>query len=112
MLVAGCSTPISSLTNSDVEWVHEYLGVRPVLSTRAAQVLERFDAKDRNECVKLLLNENTFVVAHVLLTLSTHSKFDFDSREWNGLSITTDGKVDLTSTERKRAMVKRWQTAP
>jgi hypothetical protein len=87
---------LALLTNQDVAWQGEYLGLVPYLSPNAAAILPATDEATVKALRSWLQDPNRFVIAHELLSLSRESgKYQGSGSEWNTLrvKILADGHV-------------------
>lgn len=77
---------VGCIRNEDVHWSGTYFGLMPNLSEAAIKLVK---AKENIESMLLdaLLDEDKFVVAHVLLTYRSHSHFTGGTTAWNGLRV-------------------------
>lgn len=77
---------ISNIKNEDVIWSGTVIGLIPKL-TGATLELKDTEENINPLLVDILLDENKFVAAHVLLTLRTSGPYPIGAAEWNGLKI-------------------------
>ena len=75
------------LNNFDVQWHGNWVGLYPVLSKRADTLLKNESIDIYNYCFDLLKHNETYVLAHVLLTQRYSLGYELSGDTWNGLCI-------------------------
>jgi hypothetical protein len=105
------SVDFSVISNSDVTWAHTIVGWQPVLSGKTKEIYERTKIAENNlsPLVDMLDDPKKFVVAHVLLTYLTKSKFLRNSDSWNGLKVKSAGSEVRFSTEQCAQLKQDWK---
>lgn len=97
------------LSNADVQWEGTYIGLRPAVESAAAERIRRSGDSAVPELIAALEREESFAIAHVLLTeiaRLSHERFP----TWNGLAvdIAADGTVTIEPDQRF-GLARRWR---
>ncbi len=89
---------IDNMRNDDVVWRGDFVGIRPREILGATSELQKSTEDITPLLIDALLDENRFVVAHVLLTWRMPTSYPLSGSEWNGLKVQlhSDGKVTFT----------------
>ena len=80
------SASVTQLTNEDVTWKGTWVGLKPVLSQRAENVLET-GTNAVPDLLQAIQDNNQYAVAHVLLTKILFARFSFSEAHWNQLPV-------------------------
>ena len=101
---------IERITNGDVEWEGNWVGLNPRLRGEAAELLFKNPKASRKRLIEALQDPNRFVVAHVLLGLSDKGNYKFSATHWRGLqvSLRNDGSAEILPSQR-HALYKYWK---
>lgn len=97
------------LASGEVGWHGTDLGLMPRLSADDERVAQELDQGDIPALLEALERQETFVLAHVLLTRLTHAEHE-TFPTWNGLAvdIAADGSVRIDPAQRP-ALAERWR---
>lgn len=89
--VISCSSVVEekefNLDNTHVKWSGDTFGLSATLSEEANLFLQSVDNKAQKMLLEALNDEQRFVVAHVILTLSQLKEFQVDGSSWNKLEV-------------------------
>jgi hypothetical protein len=101
--------PVDELSNADVQWDGTYVGLRPVIESTEAERIRQQGDRAVPDLIAALADEDTFAVAHVLLTdiaRVSHERLP----TWNGLAvdIRADGTVTVEPAQRFD-LARRWR---
>jgi hypothetical protein len=101
---------LSKISNSDVAWTGNYLGLTPTLSGHCATVMERADTSVIPELTRILQDPARFVAAHVLLTKLSGIRYQVFP-QWNGLNVDIDSDGSLHyDSEQRFELADRWRS--
>ncbi|MFT3890488.1 MAG: hypothetical protein QM730_02545 [Anaerolineales bacterium] len=91
---------LSKIRNDDVVWRGGTLGLMPELSG-ASLMLSTTQENINPFLLEVIVDENKFVAAHVLLTMRTPETFTVSGSEWNGLRVhlRSNGKSTYESND-------------
>lgn len=78
---------IAAMSNRDISWNGDYLGLEPHVSGNAAQYLLKAGPEATPLLLKALHDPSKYVAAHVILTLRNTEALRPSASEWNDLSI-------------------------
>ncbi len=86
-----------ALTNADVQWNGNILGLQPTITGSAARQLLALGKQASPSLRKALTDQSKFAAAHVLLTQIEKKEFHLSASHWNNLKVDlhADGTVDL-----------------
>ncbi len=100
-------TLVKELTNSDIKWDGQDIGIMATLNTNRSRQLLQIGEPAIPELIAAISDESKFASAHVILTYI--SKVEFTTIPWNGLEVnfTADGKTVFKS-EQRFDLVKKW----
>ena len=99
------SQVVSLLSNRDVIWEGQYVGVVPYLSPNAEFVLANFDDGILARLVSFLGDDEKYVVAHVLLTKRLVKQYPIQGTHWNHLQIDLDSVGDGVAGSKQKARI-------
>jgi hypothetical protein len=100
---------INELSNADVEWDADFVGLSPTLISDAAKRLVEFGEQAISDLVAALSDPSKFVMAHVILTQI--SKVEYQAfPAWNGLvvDIAEDGTASI-DLDQRYVLAERWK---
>ncbi len=78
-----------NITNSDVQWTGDYVGLMPTLSGNSANAMQHASESDMSDLIRALEDPLRFVAAHVLLTKLSGVQYQTFPK-WNGLTVEID----------------------
>jgi hypothetical protein len=98
---------VNELTNSDVKWDGQYIGIVATLNSNRAKRLLEIGEPAIPELIAAISDESKFAAAHAILTYI--SKVEFTTIPWNGLEVdlTPDGKT-VFNPDQRFDLAKRW----
>jgi hypothetical protein len=100
---------VEEITNTDVKWNGNYVGLSPILTNDAAKRLIELGEQAIPSVLVALSDPDKFVTAHVILTQV--SKVEYQAfPAWNGLvvDVAADGSVNIDPDQRLD-LVRRWE---
>lgn len=72
---------------TDIFWMQGFDGVKPILSDRVENVINKITKNDLAHVYDMLKDNNYFWVAHIVLTLKAGIPYYQTTTEWNDLEI-------------------------
>jgi hypothetical protein len=81
-----------NISNEGIEWVGDFIGMRPTLVGENEQLVETTHVNVDSWLMQALDDPNRWIAAHVLLT-ARHPECGtrFDTSHWNGLEVRVRG---------------------
>ena len=103
------SASLEDLTNTDVRWTGDYVGLSPVLSGDAGARAAELGQADIPDLLAALSDPGRFVVAHVILTRLSGVEYQAFP-DWNGLAVElgADGTTRIDPGQRTE-LARRWE---
>jgi hypothetical protein len=100
---------VRAISNSDVTWDGNTLGLQAQMSDRAKKVLS-LERRAVPALLHAVQNDDQVVAAHVLLSHIAGESFQFSSREWNGLQVSlySNGTTSIDQNSLKE-IKRKWQ---
>ena len=88
---------VGLLTNDDVAWNGNFLGLQPTIKGSTAKQLLSLGGQASPALRKALSEPGKFAAAHVLLTQIEKKEYQISASHWNNLKVDlhADGTVDL-----------------
>lgn len=106
--------PVSAapLSNRDVTWDGNLIGLTPSLSEQAQAFLNHYPESGDAQMLEALTDEDRYVLGHVILSMKHDQAFASDGNQWNGLRVVlkADGSSEYAPGQRA-ALEKRWREA-
>lgn len=106
--------PVSaaSLSNRDVTWDGNLLGLTPSLSEQAQVFLNHYPESGDAQMLEALTDEDRYVLGHVILSMKHDQSFAGDGDHWNGLRVVlkADGSSEYAPGQRAD-LERRWRGA-
>ncbi len=100
---------INKLSNADIQWDADFVGLSPTLKGNTAKRLMELGDQAISDLVEVLSDPGKFVTAHVILTQL--SRVDYQTcPAWNGLvvDIAADGSTNIDPDQRLN-LARRWE---
>lgn len=85
-----------AISNNDIEWDGDYIGLRPTIAKGSSVVLASVGNRDSvPQLIARLKRADQFVAAHVLLTEISGVQYTRNASHWNGMAVEllASGKV-------------------
>jgi hypothetical protein len=103
------SESIKNISNADVKWSGNYIGLSPTLSGDSTKHLIDLGELAIPELLRALADPDKFVTAHVILTQLSGVEYQ-SAPTWNGLAveIAPDGNVTIDTAQRFD-LLRRWE---
>jgi len=78
----------ATISNNDIEWDGDYVGLRPTIAKGSSVVLASVGNRDSvPQLIARLKCEDQFVAAHVLLTEISGVEYIRNASHWNGMAV-------------------------
>jgi hypothetical protein len=108
----GGPVSAASLSNRDVTWDGNLLGLTPSLSERARAFLNHYPESGDAQMLESLADEDRYVLGHVILSMKHGQSFPSDGDHWNGLRVVlkADGSSEYAPGQRAD-LERRWREA-
>lgn len=98
------------LSNRDISWDGQLLGLKPSLSENAQTFLNEYPESGDVQMLEALADEDRYVLGHVLLSMRHNQSFGSDGTQWNGLTVAlkADGTWEYAPGQRA-TLERRWR---
>ncbi len=79
---------LNEMTNEDIHWDANFFSLHPeIVNSNLLELINMSEPKIDQLLLHALVEENRYVVAHVLLTMRLCLTFPADIMSWNGLQV-------------------------
>jgi hypothetical protein len=108
----GMPASADALSNRDVTWDGNLLGLTPALSEPARAFLNQYPESGDAQMLECLDDEGRYVLGHVILSLKHGQSHTSNGDRWNGLRVIlkADGSSEYEPGQRAD-LKRRWQQA-
>ncbi|WP_428265407.1 hypothetical protein [Haliangium sp.] len=108
----GDTPAAAGLSNRDVTWDGNLLGLTPSLSKPAQAFVNQYPESGDAQMLECLADEDRYVLGHVILSMRHNQSMHNDGSQWNGLQVTlkADGSSEYAPGQRA-VLERRWRDA-